>query len=431
MNIVRGNSEIGTVLGASGYTEYGSREYNGQKHRFGFDDSCRQIGIIHYTNEFTGNTYSEQLTPGNTKLDIYNIMWHRHDSETGQGEQMGHRFLDQGSQVYHDVVAGTSYTILSDGIEDGLPVGRVYQKLKLIVITDPELLNAMTYKSNRNWTLPPLILSHRSTPIVGNSILTTNGCLKSNKTYYVTYIPLVSNQYWDPLESYGYQPFLHCGYIQKITGYTDSEGNHAHLSARFPQRSFPYMRDQSGMSSHLGTGWMCNYISLIMKEVDSDSDPGLHMIGSDGWIMPENSSFSGSPVIDGNYLLAHEFVVSQNDVLNSSPYILHSGHTINIDFRSSGSTYDMNFGNEQFFYGNVTAITKRTKYRTVFNLQLPPYSFSSSTNSSFNPSIDSHTYFSEVGILDGENRLVAVGKFTQPVQRDREQFMMVQLEMDF
>lgn len=431
MNIVRSNSEIGTPTGASGYTEYGSREYNGQKHRFGLDDSCRQIGLIHFTNEFTGNTYSEQLAPGATRLDVYNIMWHRHDSGPGEGEQMGHRFLDSGSPVYFDDIANTSYTTLRDGVDDGIPVGRVYQKLKLIVITDPELLNAMSYKSNRNWTLPPLILSHRSTPPTGSSIMSTNGCLKSNKTYYVTYIPMVYNQYWDPMESYGYQPFLHCGYIQKITGYTDSDGNHAYLSARFPQRSFPYMRNLDGMASHLGTGWMCNNISLIMKEVDTDADPGVSKIGSDGWLMPYNSSYDGSPIVDANDLLSYEFVVTQDDFVNSSGYTIHSGHTANIDFISTESTNALNFGNEQFFYGNVTTTTKRVKYKTVFSLQLPQDGFNTSNNPTFNSGINSSVYFTEVGILDDENRLVAVGKFTQPVQKDVDQFIIVQLEMDF
>lgn len=431
MNIVRSNSEIGTPMGSSGYTEYGSREYNGQLHRFGLDNECRQIGLIHYTNEFSGNTYSEQLVPGSVKLDIYNIMWHRYDSNPGEGEQMGNRFTDSDSLIYFDELANCNYTILKDGEEDGFPVGRVYHSLKTIVIMDPELLSAMTYKSNRNWTLPPLILSHRYSPAAGSGVMSSTGCLKSNKTYYVTYYPSTYTNSWDPTESYGYQPFLHCGYIQKITGNTDSDGNNAYLSARFSQRSFPYMRTESGMEVYSGTGWVCNKISLMIKEVDSDSDPGINQLSPHGWKLLETISYSGSQVINASELISHEFVVSDYDLTNATDYILNSAHTVNIDFRNSGSTHDMNFGNEQFFYGNITAKTKRTKHRTVFNLQISEDQLNSSNNPSFNPSLDTCTYFTEVGILDDDDQLVAVGKFTQPVQKDPDQYLILQLEMDF
>lgn len=441
MNIVRSSSEIGTPLGASGYTEYGSREYNGQKHRLGLDNQYRQVGFIHYTNEFTGNTYSEQLSPGSVEVNIPYLMWHREDSVVGEMETMGHRFLDAGSPILYDDVARTHYTVLRDGTSDGIPVGRVYQKLKLIAITDPELLNALTYKSNRNWTLPPLIVNERATPLTtyGATIYSTSGCLVQNMTYYVTYVATCDTLSWGPNDSYGYQPFLHCGYIQKVTGHTDSDGHSSYLSAKFGPRSFPYMRSETNMTALDGTGWVANRITLLIKGVPTDSDPGLDKIGSDGWTLLSGAGMNGeyyggdhgSNVIDPELLQDYEFVVDQSDIDAGTPYVLNSGFTSSIDFRASGNTLGMNFGNEQFFFGNINAKTKRTKYKTVISLQMAEAEFNTSNNPTFSIGEDTKTYLTEVGILDDENRLVAVGKFTQPVEKSDTQFLLLQLEMDF
>jgi hypothetical protein len=47
---------------------------------------------------------------------------------------------------------------------DGNIVGKVFTDLKIFVIEDQELLFAMSYKSNRSWTLPNYVISNN--PIV-------------------------------------------------------------------------------------------------------------------------------------------------------------------------------------------------------------------------------------------------------------------------
>ena len=41
-------------------------------------------------------------------------------------------------------------------------VGKIFSELKLFVIEDQELLFAMSYKSNRSWTLPNYVISTNS-----------------------------------------------------------------------------------------------------------------------------------------------------------------------------------------------------------------------------------------------------------------------------
>ncbi len=437
MNIVRSSSEIGTPYGASGYTAYGSTDFNGEKHYLGFDEQYRQIGILHYTNEYTGNTYSEQLIPGTVEVDIPHLLWHRHSSNPGEGAVAGHRFLDAGSVIYNDEVAGTTYTLLRDGITgDTLTVGRVYPKLKIIAITDPELLNALTYKSNRNWTLPPLNISHRSTPRTGLTTSDVAGCLVEDKTYYVTYTSMSQNT-WESGVSFGYQPILHCGYIQKITGTTNSDGQSAYLSATFPAQSFPYLRSAAGMTTYSGTGWNSNSMHILMKSFDTDADPGLDNVGSYGWsiIMSGDGKYvggeDGQDTINPLYAMQREFIVDQSDVDSASTYTLSTQFTERIDFHNSGETTHMNFGNECFFFGNIKASVKKTIFRTSIALECLNEQFNTSNNPTFDPDLDQNTYITEIGILDDKDRLVAVGKFTQPVEKNSEKYLVLHVEMDF
>lgn len=438
MNIVRTSSEIGTELGVSGYTTYGSIEYNGQKHFLGFDNHYRQIGFIHYTNEFTGNTYQEQFIPGSLELDIPHLLWHRHASNAGEGERGGHRFLDKGSDVYFDTVAQTTYTLLKDDVtSDAFVVGRVYPKLKLIAITDPELLTALSYKSNRNWTMPPLILSQRSTPRTGFSIDDVAGPLKADKTYYVTYGAYVHAGYADG-DAFGYQNFYPCSYIQKITGTTDADGYSPYLSATFPSRAFPYMRDDDRMTAYSGTGWNANTMHILIKEIDTDDDTGVDNVGSDGWKMIGGGAGyydggeDGGSTINPVYAISHEFIVDQNDMDAAFTYSVESFFNLdNIDYRTSGNTLGLTLGNESFLFGNIKVSTMRTTYRTVVSLQAADGEYNESDNSTFDPDQDEDTYITEIGILDEENRLVAVGKPTNPIKKNESRFLTLQLEMDF
>jgi len=124
------------------------------------DENYREIlGVIHYTNNSVSNTYGEGFygDPMNPQeeftiptLDIPTIMWHKSNEPTlglqlkasGELKQLtsGKRYLNA---EYYD---------LADPI--GNVVGKVFYDLQIFLIEDQELLFAMSYKSNRSWTLP-------------------------------------------------------------------------------------------------------------------------------------------------------------------------------------------------------------------------------------------------------------------------------------
>lgn len=114
----------------------------------------KKLGIIHYTNSSPSNTYAEELYTNTPILTLPTIMWHK-----AKSNKMG---LTLGVKGDVKILSGatkslnTSYYDLYDinDVDRNYPVGKVFTDLKLFVIEDQELLFAMSYKSNRSWTLP-------------------------------------------------------------------------------------------------------------------------------------------------------------------------------------------------------------------------------------------------------------------------------------
>lgn len=442
MNIIRTSSVEGTDTSISGYTTYGSIQYNGTKQYLGFADETRQVGVVHYTNEYTGNTYAEQLVEKTVVVDIPNVMWHRTIGTAGQVSTFGINLQDYAGTTIFDSVAQTTYRELRDGsTTNDFVVGRVYHKLKMIVITDPELLTALTYKSNRSYTLPNLNLDSSSTPNSSCSTTTldssnTTGILNTGYTYFVTYIT-ESEAAYSSGTSYGYPQSLPCQYIQRIDGVEDNSGNPQYLRAFFNTAFFPYLRNTAGMESFSGTGWNTNKVQLMVNKVDTTINPDVDLdtIPTDGWKLVSsgytgNGLYTGSTsssTIDPLNLAGHQFIVSQEDYDSGTTYVLdNTFHQYN-DVSESGMT----FGNEAFFFGNISTAIMATTYKSIMTVLAPDTEYNSSNNSSFDGLLDFDTYVTEVGILNNDDVLVAVGKPTYPILKNASRYLAFQLELDF
>jgi hypothetical protein len=127
----------------------------------------KKLGVIHYSNSSPSNTYAEEFSMVNaTKLPtlyLPTIMWHK-----STGSTMGLILKPTGSVK---LVTGattslnTPYYDLVD--ESGNVVGKIFNDLKIFVIEDQELLFAMSYKSNRSWTLPDYTVGVNDNILVG------------------------------------------------------------------------------------------------------------------------------------------------------------------------------------------------------------------------------------------------------------------------
>jgi len=452
MNIVRTSSELGTDSTISGYTSYGSVEYNGTKHYLGFSSETRAIGIIHYTNQFTGNTYSEQLVERTVELDLPNIMWHKSSSlQPGQANITGLHLTDASTSdalplrpglTVIDAAAGTSYRHLVDDSDN--VVGIVYHKLKIIIITDPELLTALSYKSNRNYTLPDFAIEKTyapTYPLVSGS--SASGLISSGNTYFVTYVTESDYAYEDG-ESYGYPQTMPCGYIQSFTGLTNGNGDKAFLKFSFNGNKFPFLRQSADMTGGTavvtgGTGWNANKFQLLMNIASNTTVPKIDTVPAENWKLISNGIGNGiftgaSQAITASELEGITMIVSQQDYNSGTTYVLNgqfSAFTQNVDTSLNGLT----FGNESFLFGNISAGIRATTFKTIITVLVEDDKYNFSRNPSFNSDLDSNTYLTEIGVfradpVDGDV-LVAVGKMSYPIKKNTSRYLVFQLEIDF
>lgn len=443
MNIVRTSTEIGTPQNYLRYTQYGSIEYAGAKRYFGFDMNTRMVGFVHYTNSDTGNTFGEQFIPKSTIVDFPIHIWHRTKQAPGESRYKGIRFTDRNSDIYYDSTAHSPYTLLIEDDQFGgtQSVGRVYFKLRIIILTDPELLTALSYKSNRTYTLPPLNVSLVKEPKPPLSNLTASGMCESGKTFYVTY-RMISDQ---PISntSYGYGPTMHCGYVQKVNGYTDQDGYSYYLSAKFPALAFPNMRKSTDFVAFTGMGWTANKVQLLVAKVDDEEDFGLGYIPTNGWRAISDLTIGGNGIVSGSSysatvdpeeLVGHQFIVSNEDYLSGTTYDLSEHYPDffwRTDYKGPNKNLGLTYGNESFFPGVIHTVMAATVFKTTWKVAMSNESFNSSLNSTFNGETNSSTYVTEIGIFDDEKRLVGIAKPTWPIKKNYGRYLTFELEFDF
>ncbi len=429
MNIIRTNDIAGTnigIEGVSGFTQYGSLQYAGTKTYLGFSSDTPSFGVIHYTNEYTGNTHGEQFREGTAQIEIPTLMWHKVSGYTNStASAMGHTFYDAYGKTIYDPIAKTTYRNLRDGISSAdTVVGRVYHKLKIFTITDQEILNALSYKSNRTYTFPEPIVELSSHSASNTPYYSVSGMCESGKTYFVTL--LFENDVYNATDSFGYAPSIHSGYIKKVIGENDMNGRPKFLKVSFPANSFPYMRSDANISN--GTGWNANSVQVLVNEQLLDHNYNIGNVPATGWTRTNGNgiyraSDYGDNTIDANLLNAHSFIISRQDYNSGSTYTLNSGLTQSQDL--------LNFGDESFFFGIVKVETIKTKYITSIVEYIWPNEMYESLNPTFDKYLNEDTYVSEIAILDDANRVVAVGKPTHPLKKQIERILAVQLILEF
>jgi len=150
-----------------------TNKYNGfVQYIQNLNPEIKKLGVIHYSNPSPENVYGEGFFDNTPVLDIPYIMWHKSTGDTiGLKLTCGDEYTLSGlSTRYYDLVD-----------QNGNILGKCFNELKLFVIEDQELLFAMSYKSNRSWTLPSFNLGFNTninmgcpTCIITTDITTTN-----------------------------------------------------------------------------------------------------------------------------------------------------------------------------------------------------------------------------------------------------------------
>jgi hypothetical protein len=432
------------------YTGFGSVNYLGSKEYFGYSNSSGQtdsssvyyynslgdqitvpgkdqktIAIIHYTNNTIDFVYGEKFalqpydaenttnTVGmarNFRLHIPTLQWHKSSGECCSGQTFyvdPAGFDEQNLFQEHYLtsnyntdmnIPGHRYYHLWDTYAnpDGKPsrIGKVFPDSHTIIIDDEEIVAAMSYKSNRNWTLPAPRVATITPDGSETGVLTDN-----NQYMYITYRFTKNLAFTDS---------LHCNYYQKLQG--------PNPSCNAVSQNF---------SVTFGNEFSCvaglNYydkFEIICQKVSGDTKPDPN-----AWKIIDVTSQLPSSTISQANLSATTFVIT-NALYNAGlSYNLNSY----IDLTTVGETGPvLNFGDEYFFYGNIETEIQATIYEMRYLCNLSQNEFTYTSNPTW--SAGTTSYVTEIGLLDENRNLMAISKLQSPIQRQSIQQFLVKLD---
>jgi hypothetical protein len=395
------------------------------------DDVTKSVSIIHYTNNAISNLYGEFLYVDATnskmvKLHIPNLMYHRSGYATNSGTTMGMTFIASGSTQllgtsdieYIDLVEHPD--LISSANTTTMVVGKVFPQLKMIVIHDDEIIAAMSYKSNRNWTLPALAANIQS-PSGG----TSTGVLQPNETIYLTYS--LENS-----AATGLTSSLPCQEYIKITNNTSAAKD---VVFKINETDLlPYMRKIES-ASYDGYGFYANTFKLLYQIMsDTTTRPDSGAWKSYDFTTNAITTISGQ-TIDPK-LLENQTPTTTGFVLDSLKYSASTTFDLIplLNMPPNNQPSYLQFGDERFFYGNLETYIGATIYKTIFDIRVNSSQFNATTNPT--RSQDSTTNppdirITDVGVYDSAQNLVCIGKLSKPVLLTAGNTIMLELSMDF
>jgi hypothetical protein len=397
-----------------------------------FPEYQKAIAIVSYTNQSINNYYGEKFafqpydpaTPGavgqarNFKVTVPTLMWHK-----TTGTTIGQTFYvdPQGYDLFYPNymkskkdndfnTPGMRYYNLWDTNPDSNGnlnrVGKVFPDSELIVFDDDEIVAAMSYKSNRNWTLPAPKLGFIP-PNICNTGLDTTGILSADTEYlWVTY----------RFNSTAFTDSLHCNYYSKIQGPSlDCSLTPQNVTVRFGNE-FPFMTQEC-------SGFSANKLILLAQKTIGDVSPDPAQ-----WVELDVTSELAGTTID-NYLTPSgltgtTFTISLDDYTGGTIYDLNQY----IDIPMNGETNKLNFGDEYFFYGNIDTDIQATIYEMRYAVNLTDNNFVNSSNPTYDPTIFNPRYITEIGLYNSDNDLMILSKLQSPVLRQGLQNFLIKFD---
>ena len=441
------------------YTKYGSVTYIGTKEYLGYQEPSGQtdtsevfyynsfdekvvvtpknqkaIAIIHYTNQDIDNVYGEKFStqpfdPQNPtdniglarhfKLTMPTLMWHKSTGDTiGQtfwidppGYELCEPFYIKSTKNIDMNDPGIRYYHLWDLNPDDNGnlnrIGKVFPDQEIIIIDDEEVIAAMSYKSNRNWTLPAPKLT----------LLTPNTCNFDNAT--------ASGLMTDPEQrmwvtyrfdtNSGATSSLHCNYYTVIQPDNTVTANTQNVAVRFgPEFNF--------LSQEQFSGFSANSMKLLCQIVIGDARPS-----STNWKVIDVTS--GMTLTNG-YITQSSITGTtfQITIDNYNAASLEEPYTLSdyIDIPQNGQTNTLNFGDEYYFYGNLETDISATIYEMKYLINLGRNQFTDTSNPTWTKGTKS--YYTEIGLYDSNKDLIVISKMQSPELRQGIQQIVVKLD---
>jgi hypothetical protein len=303
-------------------------------------------------------------------------------------------------------------------------VGKVFPHLKIVVIENEELIAAMSYRSNRNYTLPDLTAKLK-TSVGGNC----TGVLNAGEMMYLTY--------WLSNSGDTTTPTLPC------QRYTVIENNYPYdndVEFWIDQiGELPYMR-KTEMPTYDGYGFFADGFNLLAQVVPITTP--YTRPASDKWKIIDftsskiTASASSVTIATGqtiNPLLLEgppgdtDFVVT--GPLYSGSSVFNLGAELGLSRGDNSGYGQMTFGDERLFYGNLGTDISATIWKSLFSISVNGGQLTHSNNLTYIAGED--RYISEVGIYGTGGELVLIGKLSRPILLSNFNTITIELTIDF
>ena len=441
------------------YTKFGSVAYIGTKEYLGYQQSSGQtdtsevyyynsfdekivvrpdaqkaIAIIHYTNQDIDNVYGEKFStqpfdPQNPtdsiglarhfKLTMPTLMWHKSTGDTiGQtfwidppGYDLCTPFYIKSTKNIDMNDPGIRYYHLWDLNPDDNGnlnrIGKVFPDQEIVIIDDEEVIAALSYKSNRNWTLPAPKLT----------LLTPNTCTFDNATA----SGLMTNPEQRMWVTYrfdtnsGATSSLHCNYYTVIKPENSVTANTQNVAVRFGS-------EFNFLSQEQFSGFSANSMKLLCQIVTGDTRPS-----STAW--REIDVTTGLTLSNG--YITQDSLTGVTFQITIDNYTPTTGVTLYelsdyIDIPQNGQTNTLNFGDEYYFYGNLETDISATIYEMKYLINLGRNQFTNTSNPTWTKGTKS--YVTEIGLYDSNKDLIVISKLQSPELRQGIQQYVVKLD---
>ena len=472
------------------YTKFGSIEYIGQKEYFGYTTSNAQtstdsvyyynsfgekkvvtpeeqkaIAIIHYTNQTIDLFYGEKFAlepydtqnPDNTqgqarnfKLHIPTLMWHKNpeccygqtfwvDPPGFDGKNLFQVQYIKSSVSDNMNQPGLRYYNLWDTFAqpNGLPsrIGKVFPDSKLIIIDDEEIVAALSYKSNRNWTLPAPQVS-LITPNTCGVSNTTGVLTGGNETLWITYRLSNTNTFTNSLHSNYYTSVVGTANVctpdtpQNVAVRFGGEFNCLVQPGFTPtttttttsQEPYVTTTTTSCPTCTVPAGFYATEFQVLAQKTEVGQRPDPTQ-----WRLIDFTSQISDLFLNGyvtqQSLTATTFIVTAENY-SSAPYYNLNNY---IELVQNGATgQQLNFGDEYYFYGSLETDIQATIYEMKYKINLSFNEFLVSQNPTWTPGTPS--YVTEIALMDDNQDILVMSKLQSPVLRQGIQQYVVKLD---
>ena len=439
-----------------GYEKFGSTGYTGTKEYLGYNSDTGQtdtdstyyynsfsekinlspsdqksVAIVHYTNQSIDNFYGEKFALQNVdplfslsgqtgagrrfRVNVPTLMWHK-----SSGGTMGETFYVDpdgynGKNLFtpHYIESNVNIDMNSPGIRyyhlwdtntnsNGLPnrVGKVWPDYKMITFDDDEIIASLSNKSNRNWTLPAPKLGLVPPNSFNGTSNSDIGLLSgTSQCLWVTY----------RFNNSAFTESLHCNYYNLVCGTDpDCPPDTADVTVRFGDE-FPFMVSDGSQS-----GFSANELVALVQRVEPGERPD-----PTGWyeidLTPQMSATTTNGYLTVSGITGTTFVINKpmyDNVDGGLTYDLNDYITLPTN-NQTGPT--LNFGDEYYFYGNISSDIQASIYVMNYKCNLGPTQFLSSQNPTW--STGQAPYVTEVGLYDSNKELMIISKIQSPEKR--------------